>query len=323
MQAVQTTLIDYVIANHIPYTTELNQLTPAYDYITLQEFYRDHILERTYHYSDCDCSACHAAHYPCEDETCDYCKAVRSLLSQGKVKQDINGGIINFAEWNAWPMDYSWADSDMIYSTCDGCGILVNGYHRDNFHGFCSEDCQKENQVFYCLQCGSNEVDNHGDICESCEYADEETETDHAIYNMGDIVDSDDYNTVENCWIAPNGDMHYVPYCNHQRTAEKLGFSGVTQAENRGWIHVSVYWSRMYRFHYIPSKPTHAQIEVVNAYCEANDLPIPEEAQIKDYSNESKDLDQLMESVKMQNLSPAWIKLTRKTRDQFYPLSGD
>jgi hypothetical protein len=119
--------------------------------------------------------------------------------------------------------------------------------------------------------------------------------------------------------IAPDGNIRYcVPIAIIMvMTAHKLGFSSVDSCENAGYIHVSVYWSRIDRFVHIPTNPSHAQIDTIRAYCEANNLRLPKCAVYKIVETSDHTI------VPMQNLSPAWLKMPRIMRDQFYRLSGD
>jgi len=292
------------------------------------------------HYYDCTCDACYAAHYPCDNLDCDYCDSVRALKYiavcnwrtyddkgifdieyTGKIIAYQCGQIIDYATYVNKQYDMRAYDkSDMIWRKCNGCSRLIDGLTSDDNHGYCSAECKHDNREFYCIKCEDTVVEYHGDVCENCANNDDsdDSDTDDSGYNLGEIVDQSDYSSIENCWIDRDGKIRYVAYCNHQRTAERMGFSGVTACENAGYIHVSVYWDYRDRWHYIPNKPTSAQIETIRLYCEANPVvKLPKCAKYDPILDEPKGIQP------MQNLSPAWLRLTRVERDRFYPLSGD
>jgi hypothetical protein len=101
--------------------------------------------------SDCNCQKCYAAHYPCNDVTCDYCDSVRNLIRDGHVKGIIDGGIIDYATYNAVGMrgtynlstctciSDNYSISDMLYRPCVVCNILIDGLTSDNFEETCSQ----------------------------------------------------------------------------------------------------------------------------------------------------------------------------------------
>src|SRR5258706_955745 len=194
------------------------------------------------------------------------------------VKKEV-GGIIGYSTFNAWPDDYEFGYNDLLWSECDNCDILISGYERDTFNDHCSADCNyniccdcseridsddyrcescqiQHDTYYYCRVCGDEKVRYAGEICNYC---DEDEHNNNDIddgsgYLMADVVDLRDYKSTPNCWIDPSGRVRYVPYCNHQTTAQKLGFDGVTQAESRGYIHVSNYWDEIRPFKYIPDR---------------------------------------------------------------------
>jgi hypothetical protein len=149
---------------------------------------------------------------------------------------------------------------------------------------------------------------------------------------MGEILKPNQYHHTTEAWIAPNGDLHFVPEYNeygigHWETAQELGLGSTDGAERRGYIHVSTYYSTRDAFHYVPSNATEDQAYTSQLLCDAHGWDYPEFVELWLAEQESEDEDEntvhCIEVTPMQNLSPSWLCMTRKERDQWYPLSGD
>jgi len=310
------------------------------------------------HYADCTCYACIDAHFPCDDLTCDYCNTVRSLRDNDLNAQERRwlyigherimplikvakecGSIIGYQAYLSWPNDYVYDYSDLVWSECKVCEILISGYERDTYNNCCGEycrdrgntcpDCDCEissdhyrcrrcHQVHnkrYCYLCGDTLVRYSGEMCKYCEDDEDEDREDDSGYISGDIVREEDYSDTENCWIDPSGNVRYVPYCNHDYTANKLGFGGVGSCERAGYIHVSIYWDSRAPFVHIPQRPTNAQKRTVQLYAEQRGVKCPESCAMISY-DEPRGIVAFTYSV-YQSIMP------RRMRDIFYPLSGD
>lgn len=151
----------------------------------------------------------------------------------------------------------------------------------------------------------------------------EDEEEDEEVSRAGEIVDPSDYAGVDNAWIAPNGDLHFVPdyeRCggkSHDYTAGIMGFSGSWSMERAGYIHVSSYMGYSDIFHYVPEKPTYEQIMTSIRYCDANGLDrqawmLPETEETSEYEIKSFVFFNVYVSC-----------MSRSIRDRFYRLSGD
>ncbi len=239
--------------------------------------------------------------------------------------------------------------NDLLWRSCDGCDKRVLEWVCYNHGGYCSAECHADNQVYYCRDCGDETVYSEGDLCHTCkerrcyscgqrinsstsynydhqcrscydnEYAEEEYERGEINgheYSLGDIVDVKDYADLPHCWIDLEGNARYVGYCKHETTARKLGFTGVDQAERSGWIHVSSYWSRFRRFHYVPDRPTRAQLFTMWAYADATGTEY--HSTLKEFVGKLKE-----DAIKPMTYEVTQSCLPRKMRDIWYPLSGD
>lgn len=248
-----------------------------------------------YHYYDCNCVECYKNHYPCDNVAdCDYCTAVQSLMYDyvehitGKQVKAEYGHIIDYVTFIELG-DVELDPRDLLWQECEQCHTLVSTYTYNRFDGYCSQQCVEDSKVFYCRTCGKEEVawpsdrcsycvvycsgddgncecevEEEGDICEHCYYRDD------CDYKAGDIVDVTDYPGLMNCWIDTKGHVRYVKYCNHDYTAERMGYSGTSGAEKDGNIHFSEYWDSHDRWRFIPERPTKAQLDTMIALCLAN-----------------------------------------------------
>lgn len=150
-------------------------------------------------------------------------------------------------------------------------------------------------------------------------------------YNMGESVRVAHFDSVANGWIAPNGTFYYVPDyrnhgCGHWETARHLGFRSddpVHEMESAGYIHLSSYYSTTYRFHFIPNRPTDEQKNIAQLYCEANDLPLPDELMPDDSAPMFDESEEFTVKVFTYWTRVEDSTLPRAIRDQFYKLSGD
>jgi hypothetical protein len=276
-----------------------------------------------YHYHDCTCTQCQMIHFPCDDMNCDYCSSVRALLYNDahntiSLTPDV-GKILPYSEYNLLPDGYTYDTDDMVWKKCVICAKIYNGMLGED-GGFCSTDCETIGSTIYCTQCGDNEVDEHGDYCNSCAV------NDSLPYDMGQVLDPDEYKYTTEAWIAPNGDLHYVPEWNrygigHEETAYRLGFNGVHACERAGYIHVSTYYSNYFK--YVPSRYTDAQVDTTMLFCDANEWEYP--TFVTEWLEEHNTEDECPEFTiaSMQNLDPSWMRMSRNERDRFYPLSGD
>lgn len=286
-----------------------------------------------YHYSDCDCASCHDRHFPCQDADCAYCTTVRNI--QWKYSNDYwnprsfdLNDLLPYSVYESWADDKEFDQDDLIMVKCSNywCKNRISkqfGYDHD---GYCKEHYAEYKESQY---------DEYND-----DYEDDDSDSDYEDrtfgdwdHKMGEILNPRDYSHTTECWIAPNGNLHYVPlYVNHSighyETAQLLGLGSTDGAERRGYIHVSTYYSSRNAFHYVPSNASESQIESSMLLCDAHGWEYPEFVQ--EWLDQNKDNDQdaddcihCIEIAPMQNLSPSWLCMTRKERDLWYPNSGD
>ncbi len=298
-----------------------------------------------YHYHDCTCTQCQMIHFPCDDMNCDYCNSVRSVLMDHPHKtisvDPRVGCILPYSEYDKLPHGYTYDAKDMLWKECDGCDIIYNGMLSKN--GYHSEECKSEYATPYCAQCGDNEVEYAGDYCDTCsiiycancgentvdehgDYCNSCAVNDSLPYDMGQVLDPDEYKYTTEAWIAPNGDLHFVPEWNrygigHEETAQRLGFNGVHSCERAGYIHVSTYYTNYFK--YVPSRYTDAQVNTTMLFCDANRWEYPTFVQewLAEHNTEEENAE--IKITPMQNLDPSWMRMSRNERDRFYPLSGD
>jgi hypothetical protein len=299
-----------------------------------------------YHYHDCTCTQCQKIHFPCNDTACDYCSSVRALLYNDahntiSLTPDI-GKILPYNEYNLLPDGYTYDTDDMVWKQCTVCDKIYNGMLGED-GGFCSTDCETIGSTIYCTQCGDNEVESYGDYCDICstiycascgenevdehgDYCDSCGIEDSLLYDMGQVLDPDEYGNTTEAWIAPNGDLHFVPEWNrygigHEETACRLGFNGVHACERAGYIHVSTYYTNYFK--YVPSRYSDAQVNTTMLFCDANEWEYPTFVQewLAEHNTEEENAE--IKITPMQNLDPSWMRMSRNERDRFYPLSGD
>lgn len=345
-------------ANYVQ--TTLPMVKPYFDYQTLVNLGHLHSdkpysdLVPTFHYADCNCVECYKAHYPCADITgCKYCTAVHSLMyiywdnhsATGLQVKAERGHIIDYVTYQELG-DVSIDADDMIWKECRYCGILVSGYTYDDNDGYCNEDCQENDQRVYCRSCSEVEVrysgdrcrdcivycagdycceievEEKGDICSACKYEYEHADDrdDGSGYRMAEVVDKSDYAGIMNCWIDTRGQVRYVPWCNHDGTAGRMGYSGTISAEKAGCIHFSEYWDSYNRWRFIPENPTNAQIDTMIALCLANtnNLKMPEMLEKRQAAMQQEERE-----VKTLTYSIFESTLPRKFREMLRPLMGD
>lgn len=290
-------------------------------------------LHRTpnFHYYDCTCKQCRAIHFPCDDMACAYCDSVRQLLyNNSKLRITTTpelGMIVDFATWNDLPDDYTYDADDMVWKSCEGCGILYNGISVESDEGYHSYECKAEYSTIYCASCGENEVEYDGNYCSACER--EERNSD-LPYMMGEVLDIEDYGNTTEAWINPNGDLHYVPEWNiynigHQETAHELGFSSVSAMESAGYLHVSTYYNADLPFRNEPRKITDSQMNTAMLLCDAHGWSYPDFVNewLDAHKTESECNNEEFTIAPMQNLSRSWLTMPRSERDKWYKLSGD
>lgn len=345
-------------ANYVQ--TTLPNCKPYFDYQTLVNLGHLHSdkpysnLVPAFHYADCNCVECYKNHYPCADITgCDYCNAVHSLMynywdnhsATGLQVKAKRGHIIDYVTYQELG-NVSIDTDDMIWKECRYCDILVCKYTYDDNDGYCSEECKEEDNTVYCYECYEvavhrrgdrcrdcivycaseydcdNEVEDAGDICYSCRdlLHDERGCDDGSGYLMAGVVDKRHYAGLMNCWIDTRGHVRYVPYCNHDSTATRMGYSGTCGAENAGCIHFSEYWDNYNRWRYIPSNPTPAQIDTMIALCLANtdNLKMPEILERRQAAMQQEERE-----VQTLTYSIFESTLPRKFREMLRPLMGD
>ena len=272
-----------------------------------------------YHYVDCACTACINYHFPCDDGECGYCATVREIIGKNgsmPIIDAIPNGIISFSHFMyTWPDDYTYCADDFIWKPCRNstCEELTTGFERDNYDNYCSESCREACTVFYCDHCGDLQVDNEGDLCDYC--ANPDLDGGYEVY-------SDNFDTVDESWIAPDGRLYIVlNHEGHDLTARLFGFKDASAAEDAGWIHQTDAYG--FSFQYIPDDFTDEQAATVVALCEAKDKKLPKVIKAwKDAQHSDLPVDVTL-CEPMQNLSPSWLAMKRIERDRFYPLSGD
>lgn len=282
------------------------------------------------HYYDCTCKQCRAIHFPCDDMACTYCESVRYLLAQKYntiTTQDnaVRGTIIDYATWNSLSDDITYDNDDMVWKHCIGCDKIHNGIELAENNGYHSSECENENGIPYCADCGEVEVDYDGEYCITCQ---QEQHNDSLPYNMGQVLDPDQYHETTEAWINPNGDLHYVPCYNvygigHHETAQAMGYGGTGSMESMGFLHVSTYYNESFPFRNEPRNITDAQIDTAMLLCDTHGWSYPDfiVEWLEEHNQESEN--STLDIKPMQNLSYSWLTMPRKERDKWYPLSGD
>lgn len=91
------------------------------------------------------------------------------------------------------------------------------------------------------------------------------TEETHDYFAAQDITNKD-LKGIQNCWIAPNGAIYYVPWHGHNFTSVLLGFKSATEAENAGWLHFS-YGSTKNAVKQVTDKQYNACCKLASALC--------------------------------------------------------
>ena len=309
-----------------------HDLAPLYEYDQIVDM-RHLTPQNGIHYANCNCYSCQAAHFPCEDWTCEYCTAVRSIRDSQYARCQRNGYEQDTLPYvNRKPggiIDYlTWIDEDkpsweyMLWETCDYCELLISADMRYDNGGYCNEQCEKDykrEHTYWCGSCGDTKVDREYGTCIYCkeEQSDynEEGRHDGSGFECAEKISVYDYHRVKNCWIDPQGYVRYVPYCNHDVTARAMGFSGTTSCENAGYVHVSIYWNECKPFVSVPDRPTMAQIVTIRRYAEIHNVSLPEQARYSDPVDKPEPMSMAYSIVQS--------CLPRKLREVFYPLAGD
>ena len=284
-----------------------------------------------YHYHDCDCAVCHDRHFPCENLDCAYCTTVRNIVNEYATSTwrdpfDLNN-LLPYSVYESWDDDKEFDEDDLIMRDCDryGCDNRISKNFADDHMGYC-----KEHYAEYL-----DEQDSYDEDDESDDYDNDYSDRTFGNWNhtMGEILQPNQYHHTTECWIAPNGNLHYVPlYVNHSighwETAQELGLGSTDGAERRGYIHVSTYYSSRNAFHFVPNNASDEQVYTSQALCDAHGWDYPEFVQnwLDENADQDDDEDNTVHCIEitpMQNLSPSWLCMTRKERDLWYPLSGD
>lgn len=248
--------------------------------------------------------------YRCADSNCFYCGIVSNMINTIESQVPVCRSYFVYGRTGINNAPYTPIDQIISYTR------FVEKFDQtdENLH-VAYEDMLISNDN----KCDDDDDDDE-DEDEEYDNEDEENYYDDGVFSIAEIIDPNDYHMVENCWIAPNGNLHYVPYCNHDLTATRLGFSGTYSAERAGYIHVSVYWDRTNRFVSYPNNPTNAQKETATLFVNAwdNTIDLPEELKFESPKDEVVTVTTytFWNNVNMSCKS-------RSLRDRFYPLSGD